>query len=571
MAAPTWLNSGARNSQSAATSVVPALPASRVNGNILIAHVGTDTNATHSISGSGWQALGSSGSPASTWRSSLWWRVVDGTETAPTISWTGSVANFGQIYQFTRENFDKTAPFGTVQSPSTGSTSTHTSTGFNTTRNNSLAIYIDGADVNTAMAQPTGWTERVDNGSATGSSRNVMGTKAVANSGTGTGNISVTGAAAYWVQWQLELLEPKIGATMAATESGSDSSSMSGQVKVSGTLAATSTGTDTFAATGTVTNPSSTGTMAAQETGSDTFAGTGRVLVSGALSATSTGTDAFAGTGRVAIAGSLVATETGSDVFAGAGRVAVSGALAAQEVGNDTFTGTGRVAISGSLASTETGSDVFAGTGAVRITGALAAQEAGEDDFTGAGQVAISGSLVAQEAGEDVFAGAGTVAGAGGPVAGSMEAVETGDDTFVGAGIVEPLPAEERQSRGGIKLTLPPGTKRKKPKSINSQLEEAVRRALGRFPGKRSKPPITSERLQEAAEAILNMPDIPEWEFRRVATILRDILGNVGSMADEQEMVETLLELAEDASIDEDDEELAELLIASEIEYIMSL
>jgi hypothetical protein len=70
-----------------------------------------------------------------------------------------------------------------------------------------LVIYIDAAAANTAIAQPTGWTERLDGGSATGATRNANGDKTVASSGGSSGNISVTGANAAWVMWQIELHE----------------------------------------------------------------------------------------------------------------------------------------------------------------------------------------------------------------------------------------------------------------------------------------------------------------------------------------------------------------------------
>lgn len=110
-------------------------------------------------------------------------------------------------------------------------------------------------------------------------------------------------------------------------------------------------------------------------------------------------------------------------------------------------------------------------------------------------------------------------------------------------------------------------------RAAQSFVEEEVRRALGRFKGKRSKPRITSDRLTAAAEAILNAPDIPEWEFKRVGDIINDILGAPFPAKPRTtfELGQRLLELAEDARIEEDDEEAIEFIISAEIDEIMSL
>lgn len=298
MAAPSYLNVGTSAVSAGATSRTPALPASRTNGNILIAVVGSKNNATHSISGSGWASLASQTNSGTGWTVSYWWRVVDGTEAAPTISWTGSVACFGQIVQYTRQNSDTAAPFGTIGTAGTGTGATHTSTGFNSTRNNSLIIYLDAAIANTAIATPTNWTERFDAGSATSVTRFAGGDRTLTTSGSASGNISVTGAAAAWVQRQFELLEPILTGTLAGTESGSDTASITGLVEITGSLAATEIGSDTFAAAGDVVI---SGSLAAQESGSDTFAASGTVLavINGSISAQETGSDSLAASGTV--------------------------------------------------------------------------------------------------------------------------------------------------------------------------------------------------------------------------------------------------------------------------------
>lgn len=161
-------------------------------------------------SNSPWLPIGDQVFAGSSWMHSLWFCVADGGETAPTVSWSGSVAGYAQIHQYSRANIETSAPIGTVGPAGAGSTgTTHSSTGIDTRRGNSTIVYIEGRAGNTTLAQPSGWTERVDNGSATGTTSNTIGDRSVATGGSNAGNISVSAAAsAAWVQRQIELKEP---------------------------------------------------------------------------------------------------------------------------------------------------------------------------------------------------------------------------------------------------------------------------------------------------------------------------------------------------------------------------
>jgi hypothetical protein len=124
---------------------------------------------------------------------------------APTFTWTGSAACSAQIGYYSDPQNTMNIGVSVSGTTGTGSTSTHTSTGFNSDANNALAIYIDVAAANTGLATPSGWTEDSDTGSATDAGRTTFGNKAIASSGSASGNISVTGANAAWVQFQIEL------------------------------------------------------------------------------------------------------------------------------------------------------------------------------------------------------------------------------------------------------------------------------------------------------------------------------------------------------------------------------
>lgn len=129
---------------------------------------------------------------------------------------------------------------------------------------------------------------------------------------------------------------------MAATETGSDTALISGQVIVQGTMAATETGDDIFSASGVVIT-ATTGTMAVTETGSDTASGSGVVLIQGSMSATESGSDVANFSGQIFVQGTLAATESAIDSANFSGSVIVQGTFDASETGSDVASFSGRV------------------------------------------------------------------------------------------------------------------------------------------------------------------------------------------------------------------------------------
>lgn len=150
-----------------------------------------------------------------------------------------------------------------------------------------------------------------------------------------------------------------------------------------------------------------TGTLSATESGSDTASISGDVLVKGALAATESGADSAALAGKVLVEGALSASESGADTAALAGDVLVKGALAASESGNDSasFIGEGFVpTATGTLAASESGSDTASIAGKVYIAGTLSAVEGGLDGFAASGNILVQGTLAASETGDDTAA-----------------------------------------------------------------------------------------------------------------------------------------------------------------------
>jgi hypothetical protein len=95
---PSFVNAGTRGSQSYGTTVSPALPASRVNGNLLVAVFYSGASGKVPVWPAGWTAIDGDNSKVSFYYA---YRIVDGSETAPAITWTGNTSAHAYILQFT--------------------------------------------------------------------------------------------------------------------------------------------------------------------------------------------------------------------------------------------------------------------------------------------------------------------------------------------------------------------------------------------------------------------------------------------------------------------------------------
>lgn len=204
-----YVNTGTRTQIAGATSRTPALPGSRVNGNLIFATCGSKNNAVHSCATAGWSKLAQENSGAG-WTVSLWVAVAGATLAAPAITWSGSVACYAQCIQYSRPNLANGSLaqiIGQIVS-NTGSTSPHSCNGFTATTAGGAALYFDAVSSNTtALSTPSGWTENYDNPNATGATRNTGGIKQLANIGDASGAISVTGQASPWVMYQVEVFD----------------------------------------------------------------------------------------------------------------------------------------------------------------------------------------------------------------------------------------------------------------------------------------------------------------------------------------------------------------------------
>lgn len=184
---PTYVNVGAQTSATAAALSL-TLPGSRVNGNLLIAFIGVNSPTSAGITWpGGWTPIdvnGGSGSPLAGWA----YRYVDGSETNPSVSWTGSATCRGGIMQLSGTR--SSSPIGHTTKNFQVSTTTITCPELVPVSNNSLAFGIQHTG-NSGV--PAGWTGRFD--IATSGVRQQGWSKALAAAGVGSGAISVaTGA-----------------------------------------------------------------------------------------------------------------------------------------------------------------------------------------------------------------------------------------------------------------------------------------------------------------------------------------------------------------------------------------
>lgn len=138
MANPSYVNAGTVVTTGSGTSLAPTLPGSRTNNNLLIAFVAVNaTGKTFSVGG-GWTVDETVNTTHhSVARVS---RLVDGTEAAPTISWTGNAAGNAWIAQFTGNA--AASYFGNSNSAQGNSGAALSSGTLTTTADNSLVARI---------------------------------------------------------------------------------------------------------------------------------------------------------------------------------------------------------------------------------------------------------------------------------------------------------------------------------------------------------------------------------------------------------------------------------------------
>ncbi len=235
-----YVNAGsAQNLSADSGSTSIALPSSRTNGNLLVAVLSSSFNNAQTWPAD-WNVV------YSAWNTtnyiSIAWRIVDGTEASPSVTWpTTSGKSVRHVcFQYSGTLTDE--PIGDFTF-STGNTSPHTSSQIETIGKDSSAIYIDVAPNGTTLTAPSGWTQNYANGD-TGNAFSVGNKQLTGGAGTLSGDISSTGSAgAYWTMLQIELVQefPPEPIDADATSTSASSTSTSGTLGIAATASSSGT------------------------------------------------------------------------------------------------------------------------------------------------------------------------------------------------------------------------------------------------------------------------------------------------------------------------------------------
>lgn len=340
----SFSNRGVRAGTGFGASIVfsstQGLPKNRYNGDLLIGMVSVNNGSAHTWPSPWTQFKNHSNNSVTT---SLAYCYVDGSETAPTVTWTGNQAARGMIVNYRGAKADPDGIGNTADNGGNNTSSACTSPA--TTADNSILVAVLSANNMTLNL-----TNDASGYTAKAAAANISIQDVAIPSSGGSQNFALTlSPSQVWQTFIVELVKDE---------------------PVSGDLDTTEAA-DTFAATGSSTH---TGDLAATEA-ADTFAGTGTPIIIGDMAVTeAAGVFAATGTsGFIGKSGDMAATET-ADTFAASGYITHTGSLASTEA-PDTFASTGVITHIGDMDVTEA-PDVFAGSQG--ISGDMAATEAAD-------------------------------------------------------------------------------------------------------------------------------------------------------------------------------------------------
>jgi len=204
---PSFLNNGTFATATAA-SITPALPGSRVNGNLLVAEVratGNTSPETISLgSGSSSWTIGPTINQGGAHPSVIAWRIIDGTETAPTFNITTLETLQAQIVQYAAPIYTP-APIGASTSNSGSAVTVITCGAIITTAADSLVVNIVSNINTTAPPAPAGWTSDLTTSSGLGYGSVEWASLQEAARGTNSGATSVSNTTAVFTAFTFEI------------------------------------------------------------------------------------------------------------------------------------------------------------------------------------------------------------------------------------------------------------------------------------------------------------------------------------------------------------------------------
>jgi hypothetical protein len=199
-ATPRQVNGAAAVNGASVTSLSPGLPTGRVNGDIMLGVCFVNASKTFSVGG-GWTIADTTADG----NACVFWRLVDGSEAAPTISWSGAAAAAASGLIMFRGNSTTDAIGNIAKNNGTGTTLSLTAV--TTTRNCSVCMTWLMADAsNQTVGLPSTYVNIGPANSVNGSNRACY--KQVQLNGTSPANISVAITSATWQAFQVEVRCP---------------------------------------------------------------------------------------------------------------------------------------------------------------------------------------------------------------------------------------------------------------------------------------------------------------------------------------------------------------------------
>lgn len=217
----SYVNSGTANTASSSTSTSP-LPASRTNGNTLIAHVHVSGGGVTFSIGGGWTIIDQVNQGAGN-DAALAWRTVDGTEADPSFTLSGATGWICKVHQFSGMT---SSPIGN-KTKGSGDSATLVVGAVTASADNSLIGAFMSVSDSGVIPTPTGYTRREHSEAGLA---DIVADEVVSTSGTPSDAVSVSIANTAWAGFLVELLynDPiKIG---TAVLSGSGSLSAAARI-----------------------------------------------------------------------------------------------------------------------------------------------------------------------------------------------------------------------------------------------------------------------------------------------------------------------------------------------------
>ena len=209
---PKFVNSGDATIFNTSTPTAN-MPADIVAGNLLLAHISVSAAVSGSLAwSSGWTPIEAWYAGAVAQTGAKAYRIATGSDTAPTVTWTGGGVALGMIVvdQFT--NVNQTTPIGNSEHNSTNS-ATVTCTAVTTTANNSLVVnHVDNGSELTLPGLNGAWTALntyVTKSGDPGQGCRQLSGQTIAASGSNPSSCTQTSfSAVQYLDFQTEILAP---------------------------------------------------------------------------------------------------------------------------------------------------------------------------------------------------------------------------------------------------------------------------------------------------------------------------------------------------------------------------